>query len=89
MQDLRTSRCRNSAATHPHHLGLLMLRGISSTGPFVKAKQCVINSIDTNYLLSADEVMDRQNHSHDHTRVLTDQDCSPYETSIHGWTMNY
>jgi hypothetical protein len=27
-----------SAAIHPHHLGLLMLRGISSTGPFGQAK---------------------------------------------------
>jgi hypothetical protein len=45
------------AAIHPHNLGLLMLRGISSTGQFGKAKQCVINAFDTNYLLSADEVM--------------------------------
>jgi hypothetical protein len=45
------------AAVHPHNLGLLMLRGISTTGHFGKAKQCVINAIDTNYLLSADEVM--------------------------------
>jgi hypothetical protein len=34
-----------------------MLRGISSTGPFGEAKQCVINAFDTNFLLSADEVM--------------------------------
>jgi hypothetical protein len=36
------------AAIHPHHLGLLMLRGISSTGHFGLAKQCVINAFDTN-----------------------------------------
>jgi hypothetical protein len=28
-----------SAAIHPHNLGLLMLRGISSSGPFGQAKQ--------------------------------------------------
>jgi hypothetical protein len=46
-----------SAAIHPHNLGLLMLRGISNTGPFSQAKQCVINALDSEYLLSADEVM--------------------------------
>jgi hypothetical protein len=46
-----------SAAIHPHNLGLLMLRGISSTGPFGQAKQCVINAFDTDYLPSVDEVM--------------------------------
>jgi hypothetical protein len=46
-----------SAAIHPHNLGLLMLRRTSSTGPFGQAKQCVINASDTDYLLSADEVM--------------------------------
>jgi hypothetical protein len=46
-----------SADIHPHNLGLLMLRVISSTGPFGQAKQCVINAFDTDYLLSADEVM--------------------------------
>jgi hypothetical protein len=46
-----------SAAIHPHNLGLLMLRGIFSTGPFGQAKQCVINAFDTGYLLSAVEVM--------------------------------
>jgi hypothetical protein len=45
------------AAIHPHHLGLMMLRGVSSTGPFGEAKHCVINAFDTNYLMSADEVM--------------------------------
>jgi hypothetical protein len=35
------------AAIHPHNLGLLMLRGISSTGPFGHAQQCVINGFDT------------------------------------------
>jgi hypothetical protein len=38
-------------------MGLLMLRGISSTRPFGHAKQCVINAFDTNYLMSVDEVM--------------------------------
>jgi hypothetical protein len=46
-----------SAAIHPHNLGLLMLRGISSTGPFGQAKQCVMSAFDTDYLLCADEVM--------------------------------
>jgi hypothetical protein len=46
-----------SAAIHPHNLGLLMVRGISNTGPFGKAKQCVINAVDTNYMLAVDEVM--------------------------------
>jgi hypothetical protein len=45
------------AATHPHNVGLLMLRGISNTCHFGQAKQCVINAFDTNYLLSADQVM--------------------------------
>jgi hypothetical protein len=45
------------AAINPHNLGLLMLRGIAITGHFGQAKQCVINAFDTNYLLSADEVM--------------------------------
>jgi hypothetical protein len=46
-----------SAAMHPHNFGLFMLRGLSSTGPFGQAKQCVINAFETDYLLSADEVM--------------------------------
>jgi hypothetical protein len=46
-----------SAAIHPHNQDLLMHRGISSTGHFGDAKQCVINAFETNYLLSADEVM--------------------------------
>jgi hypothetical protein len=46
-----------SAAIHPHNMGMLMLRGMSNNGPFGQAKQCVINAFDTNYLLSADEVM--------------------------------
>jgi spore cortex formation protein SpoVR/YcgB (stage V sporulation) len=40
-----------SAAIHPHNLGLLMLRGISINGPHGRAKQCVINALDTDYLL--------------------------------------
>jgi hypothetical protein len=43
------------ASIHPHNLGLLMLRGISSSGHFGLAKHCVINAFD--YLISADEVM--------------------------------
>jgi hypothetical protein len=39
-----------SAAIHPHNLGLFILRGISSNGPFGQVKQCVINAFDTNYL---------------------------------------
>jgi hypothetical protein len=46
-----------SAAIHPHNLGLLMLRGISCTGPFGQTKPCVINAFDTDYMLSADEVI--------------------------------
>jgi hypothetical protein len=46
-----------SDAIHPHNLGLLMLRGISSNGPHGKAKQYVINAFGTHYMLSADEVM--------------------------------
>jgi putative protein kinase ArgK-like GTPase of G3E family len=42
---------------HPHNYGFLMQRGISSTGHLDHAKLCVINAFDTNYLLSADEVM--------------------------------
>jgi hypothetical protein len=44
-------------AIHPHNLGHLMLRGISSIGQFGEAKQYVINAFDTSYLLFADEVM--------------------------------
>jgi hypothetical protein len=46
-----------SAAIHPHNLGLLMSRGISSTCPHGQAKQCVINAFDTDYMSSADDVM--------------------------------
>jgi hypothetical protein len=46
-----------SAAIHPHNLGLLMLRGFSSTGPFDQDKQRVINAFDTDYMLSDGEVM--------------------------------
>jgi hypothetical protein len=46
-----------SAAIHPHNPGLLMLRGISSKCPQGQAKQCVINAFDTDYMLSAYEVM--------------------------------
>jgi hypothetical protein len=46
-----------SAAIHPHNLGLLMLRGISSNSPHGQAKHCVINAFNTYYMLSADEVM--------------------------------
>jgi hypothetical protein len=43
-----------SAAIHPHNLGMLMLRGIFSTGPYGQAKHCVINAFDSDYMLSAD-----------------------------------
>jgi hypothetical protein len=43
-------------------MGLLMLRGVSSNGPFRQAKQCVINAFDTSYLLSAKEVMANRLH---------------------------
>jgi hypothetical protein len=46
-----------STAIDPYHVGLLMFRGISSTGPYGHAKMCVITAFDTNYLMSADEVM--------------------------------
>jgi hypothetical protein len=46
-----------SAAIHHHNLGLLMLRGISCTGPFGQAKRGVISAFDTDYMLSAYEVM--------------------------------
>jgi hypothetical protein len=46
-----------SPAIHPHHLGLFTLRGTSSTCQFGHAKHCVINTCDTNYLLSAHDVM--------------------------------
>jgi hypothetical protein len=45
------------AAIHPHHLGFLMLRGISITSPYGQAKHCAINVFDTNYSMSANEVM--------------------------------
>jgi hypothetical protein len=56
-----TTKRNGSAAIHPHNIGLFMLRGISSnTGSFGKTKQCVINAFDTDYLLSANEVMDEE-----------------------------
>jgi hypothetical protein len=48
-----------SATIHHHQMGLLKLRGISSTIPFGQAKLSVINAFDTNYLMSTDEVMAR------------------------------
>jgi hypothetical protein len=38
-------------------MGFLILRGIYSSGQYEKAKQCAINAFDTDYPLSADEVM--------------------------------
>jgi hypothetical protein len=35
----------------------MMQRDILSTGPFGHAKRCVIDTFDTNYLMSAIEVM--------------------------------
>jgi hypothetical protein len=46
-----------SSAIHPHNLGLLMLRGISSSSQYGQAKQCAINAVDTYYLVSANEIM--------------------------------
>jgi hypothetical protein len=46
-----------SSAIHPHNMGLLMMRGISSTSHYGHAKHCVINGFDTNYLMSVDEKM--------------------------------
>jgi hypothetical protein len=46
-----------SAASHPHNLGIIMLRGTSSNGPHGQAKQCVIKAFGTYYLMSANEVM--------------------------------
>jgi hypothetical protein len=34
-----------------------MVRGISNTGHFGQAKQCLIKAFDTNYLMFGDEVM--------------------------------
>jgi hypothetical protein len=44
-----------SAAIHP--LGLLMLRGISSTGPYGQAKESDSDAFDTDYLVSDVQVM--------------------------------
>jgi hypothetical protein len=38
-------------------MGLLMMRGIFSTGHFGQVKLRVINVFDTNYFMSADDVM--------------------------------
>jgi hypothetical protein len=38
-----------SAVIHPHNLGLLILRGISSSCLYGQAKQCAINAFDTDY----------------------------------------
>jgi hypothetical protein len=46
-----------SSPVHPYIFGLLVLRGISNTGHFAHAKQCVVDAFDTNHLMSADEVM--------------------------------
>jgi hypothetical protein len=46
-----------SAAIHPQNLGLLMLKGISTSRQYGHAKQCAINAFDTDYPLSAYEVM--------------------------------
>jgi hypothetical protein len=46
-----------SAALHTHHIGLLMMRGISCNGHFGQAKQFVINAVAANCLFSVDDVM--------------------------------
>jgi hypothetical protein len=38
-------------------MGIMMLRGISSTGHFGQTKQFGVNAFDTNCLMSADKVM--------------------------------
>jgi hypothetical protein len=68
-----------SAAIHPHNLDLLMLRGISSTGPHGHAKQCVINAFETDYMLSVDDVMANILHlAHN-----MDEDDAPAATTPH------
>jgi hypothetical protein len=55
-----------------------MRRGISSNGPHGRAKQCVINAFDTEYMLSADEVIASILHlAHD-----MDEDDAP-DTTAH------
>jgi hypothetical protein len=59
-----------------------MLRGISSNGPFGHAKQCVINAFDTNYLMSADEVMANILHlAHNMDEEVTAPGMLPPDTS--------
>jgi hypothetical protein len=55
-----------------------MLRGISSTGPFGHAKQCVINAFDTHYMLSANEVMASILHL---AHIMDEEACAPGATS--------
>jgi hypothetical protein len=47
----------SSAAIHPYHMGRLMLSSTTSTCQFSQGKYCVIDAFDTNYLLSANDVM--------------------------------
>jgi hypothetical protein len=47
-----------SAAIHPHVLAMVMIRGLSNVGQYGQAKQCVINAFDTDFILSADRVME-------------------------------
>jgi hypothetical protein len=66
-----------SAAIHPHNLGFLILRGIPNTDPNGQAIQCVINAFDTDYMMSADEVMANILHlAHN-----TDEDDAPGATA--------
>jgi hypothetical protein len=54
-----------------------MLRGIFNTGPFGHAKQCVMNAFDTDYMLSANELMANILHvAHN-----TDEDDAPSATA--------
>jgi hypothetical protein len=46
-----------SAATHPHILAMIMIRGLSNVGRYGQAKQCVIYAFDTDFILSANRVM--------------------------------
>jgi hypothetical protein len=66
-----------STVIHTHNLGLLMLRGIFSTGPFGQAKQYVINAFDTDYLMYADEVMANILHLAQNMDEKTSAHCAP------------
>jgi hypothetical protein len=45
------------AALYPHVLALVVNRGLSGIGHYNKAKLCVINAFDVDFILSTDKVM--------------------------------